>query len=332
MLSRRRFSNILDGTDVSYFSCKMNGFSELLSALLHTREMKCLKFFLFGSLVSIFILIGGTYWVGTRLTAPAPANIGAPPTLLPAQSVHFSNSRGIRLAGWYISGRPDCGTVILMHAIRGNRASMAGRAPFLHRTGYSLLFFDFQAHGESEGEIITFGDLEKEDVQAAIQFASQRNSSSPIGIIGFSLGGVAAVLNGAAIGADALILEAVFTTLEQTVINRIRQRIGFLAPLLAHPLLFHLQFHYGIDPQELRPIDFIHSLGIPVFVMGGTHDQHTLQSETETLFSLASSPKDLWLVKGAHHQNFHQYTQKDYETRVLAFLNKYVGCASTGTK
>ena len=274
------------------------------------------------------MLMGGTYWVGTQLTAPARANIGAPPLSLPAQSVRFPNSRGDVLAGWYVPGRPECGAVVLMHAVRSNRLSMVERARFLHEAGYSLLLFDFQAHGESEGNTVTFGALEKDDAHAALQFVAQRHPSVPVGVVGFSLGGVATILNGPTVKADALILEAVLSTLEQAVINRIRQRVGFLAPLLAHPLLFHLQFHYDIDPEELRPIDAIRSLGIPAFVIGGTHDQHTLQSETRALFSMARSPKELWLVQGAHHQDLHQYAPTDYETRVLAFLNTHIGCAS----
>ncbi len=213
-----------------------------------------------------------------------------------------------------------------MHSIRSNRRGMARRAPFLHKAGYSVLLFDFQAHGESEGETITFGDLEKEDVKAAIQFASQRHASSSIGIMGFSLGGVAAVLHGPALNVDVLILEAVNSILEHAVINRLRQRVGPLAPLLAHPLLFQLQLQYGIDLEALRPIDSIGSLNAPVFVIGGTHDQHTLQSETKNLFSAARPPKELWLVKGAYHQDFYRYAPTEYETRVLAFLNTYMRC------
>ncbi|WP_454064042.1 alpha/beta hydrolase [Candidatus Nitrospira salsa] len=300
--------------------------------LFPTAMTKYLRFIVLGSLLCFIVLIAGTYWTGAWLTAPAPATVVTPSTLLPAQSVHFSNSRGKRLAGWYIPGRSDCGTVILTHAIRSNRASMAGRTPFLHKTGYSQLLFDFQAHGESEGQTITFGYLEQDDVKAAVQFALQQNSSNPVGLIGFSLGGVSAVLNGPTLNVDVLILEAVNSRLENAVMNRIRQRVGTFAPFLAYPLLFQLQLQYGLDLEELRPIDSIRSLEVPVFVIGGTRDQHTLPSETKALFTAANSPKELWLVKGAHHQDIYQFAPADYEARVLSFLNTHLACASPMTK
>ena len=290
---------------------------------------RMIKFIIFVSLLGVFLFIGGTYWVGNQLTAPAPTNIGAPPPFLPTESVQFTNSRGKLLAGWYIPGRIECGTIVLMHAIRSNRRSMLERAEFLHQAGYSILLFDFQAHGESEGNTITFGALEKDDAWAAVQFIAQQRPSAPIGVIGFSLGGAAAVFNGPELPADALILEAVYSTLEQAVVNRIRQRVGTLARPLADFLLIHLESHYGMDPRALRPIEAIRTIDVPVFVIGGTHDLHTLQSETKALFSVAPSPKELWLVKGAHHQDLYAYAPEEYKTRVLTFLNTHIGCKST---
>ena len=46
---------------------------------------------------------------------------------------------------------------------------MLSQAAMLHRHGYGLLLFDFRAHGESEGERITFGHLESLDARAAVE-------------------------------------------------------------------------------------------------------------------------------------------------------------------
>ena len=56
-----------------------------------------------------------------------------------------------RLSGWFIAGRPGGGAVVLMHGVRGNRLAMLRRARLLHAEGFSVLLFDFQAHGESTG-------------------------------------------------------------------------------------------------------------------------------------------------------------------------------------
>ena len=245
------------------------------------------------------IFAGSTYWVGTQLTKPSPTSIGAPPSFLPGQMVEFPSKTGRTLAGWYVPGKPGCGAVVLMHMLRGSRLSMVKRAQFLTQAGYALLLFDFQGHGESEGEILTFGFLEQDDAHAAVQYVSEHNPHAPIGLIGVSLGGVAAVLNGASIGADAMVLEAVYSTLEQAVINRIRLRVGPLATVLAQPLLLQLQIRFGLDPQVLRPIDHIASLGVPVFILGGSNDKRTLLSETKDICLLGlGHPKNCGWSKG----------------------------------
>jgi alpha/beta superfamily hydrolase len=47
---------------------------------------------------------------------------------------------------------------------------MVDRALFLRDAGYSVLLIDFQATGESPGDVITFGWRERLDVLAAVDF------------------------------------------------------------------------------------------------------------------------------------------------------------------
>ena len=71
-----------------------------------------------------------------------------------------------------------------MHGVRADRTSMLDRARVLSRAGYSVLLFDFQAHGESPGHRITLGYLESMDAQASIQYLRERNPDEKIGVIG----------------------------------------------------------------------------------------------------------------------------------------------------
>ena len=86
----------------------------------------------------------------------------------------------------------------MMHGVRANRMSMVERARILHASGFSVLLFDFQAHGESPGKRITFGYLEALDAEAAVAFVRQRLPGERIGAVGTSLGGAAALLRSCA--------------------------------------------------------------------------------------------------------------------------------------
>jgi fermentation-respiration switch protein FrsA (DUF1100 family) len=101
------------------------------------------------------------FLIGSRLVAPVHKKIGRPPVGLKAVDITI-NSGERRIKGWLLRSEGKNGIVILMHGLGGNRTAMIERAKFLNKNGFSVLLFDFQAHGESSGEYITFGYLESD--------------------------------------------------------------------------------------------------------------------------------------------------------------------------
>ena len=76
----------------------------------------------------------------------------------------------------------------------------------------------------------------------------------------------------------------------------------------------------GVDPARLRPIDVIGNVTQPLLLIAGTDDQYTRLDESRALFARATSPKELWEVHGAGHEDLHDYTPLEYERRVGDFL------------
>jgi uncharacterized protein len=216
------------------------------------------------------------------------------------------------------------GTVILMHGVRANRLSMSNRARFLARAGYSVLLFDFQAHGESPGEQITFGYLESKDAQAAVVFLHQNNLRSKIGVIGVSMGGAASLLATPPLVVDALILESVYPTIEEAISDRMTMRLGAFGAILTPLLTYQLKPRLGIGPEELRPIEKARESHAPKFFIFGSEDRHTRIAESKRLFADAANPKEAWAIEGASHIDLHEYSKNEYERRVLDFLERYL--------
>src|SRR5262245_47632682 len=106
-------------------------------------------------------LAAGTFLVDGILAAPVPSSVGPPPPGF--EGVDGPSRFGSTLAGWFRPGERGRGVIVLMHSVRESRLTMLGRAGFLSRAGYSVLLFDFQAHGESPGKHLTFGWLESRD-------------------------------------------------------------------------------------------------------------------------------------------------------------------------
>ncbi|WP_308365344.1 MULTISPECIES: alpha/beta fold hydrolase [unclassified Microbulbifer] len=174
--------------------------------------------------LTLTIMITGasaSYLAGSALSAPAVRSIGPAPADLRAVDVEFAGVKG-----WFVPAGENAPCLLLMHGVRSNRRSMIERARLLRQAGYSALLFDFQAHGESSGEHITFGYRESSNARAAVSLLRSRFKCSKVGAIGQSLGGAAALLGEKPIEVDALVLESVYPTIDEAVAARLKLRLG----------------------------------------------------------------------------------------------------------
>ena len=280
------------------------------------------KLFIFGAAV---LLTCAVLWLaGSTLSSPAHMSVGGLPSDLAGRSVEFPSESGAIIHGWLIPGRKGGGAIVLMHGLRANRLSMLERARFLSRAGYSVLVFDFQAHGESDGEHITFGHLESRDALAAVNFLRTNSGNEKIGVVGVSMGGAAVLLASPPLQVDAMVLEMVYPAIDQAITNRLTMRLGAPGRLLTPLLSWQLKPRLGISIESLRPIDHVRETKAAKLFIAGAQDQHTTIQESRQIFDVASEPKELWTVDDAAHVDLHRFARIEYERRVLEFFGKHL--------
>src|SRR2546430_2957835 len=265
-----------------------------------------IKRFLAVSAAAAIVAVAGVFAIGWPLATPVQTHVGKPPEDLGARPVEFKSDSGATVHGWWCPTTTSRGAVLLLPGIRANRLSMVDRARFLRRAGYSVLLIDFQATGETKGDHITFGWKESRDVLAAVNFVHGVAPSDDVAIIGSSLGGVAALLATPPLKVDALVLEAVYPTIEIATRNRMQNYLGAFGGMLTPLLLGQLQLRLGVSASQLRPIDHIADVHCPVFIMSGEKDRNTRTADTQILFERPRSRKQLWLVPKAGHVDLHR--------------------------
>lgn len=268
-----------------------------------------------------FIILGlvVSWNIAGRLVASVPVEIFKPQNNLPVDAIKLNSDSGSVISGWHLRHENSKGVVLLFHGIRANRLSMLKRAEMLFSHGYSSVLIDFQAHGQSSGEKITIGYLEKFDVKATIEFAKKHHAGEPVGVIGVSMGGAASLL-ASPLQVDALVIESVYPDIESAIHNRVKKRLGFLSWLPSKLLLAQLEPRLDITFSDLRPIDALKNVDSPIFVISGSDDLHTTSEETKRMFAEAKEPKSLWVVSGLGHEDVHSNNPEEYEQKVLAFL------------
>lgn len=263
---------------------------------------------------------GAIFGAGEYLSSPAHRAVGDPLPDLFATPVLIPNQKGY-VAGWIARGAGS-GAVLLLHGVRADRRQMQERALFLNRLGYTVMLVDLPSHGQSAGERITFGAHEANGVRVALTYLKRNLPGEKIGVIGASLGAASLVLSRPGDVIDALVVEAMYPTIEDAVANRLSLRLGaagaWLAPLLVH----QIPLRTGVQVAGLRPVDAMPLLTCPVLVIGGADDRHTSAAETQRIFAAAPEPKQLWMVAGAGHVDFHAHSHAEYEKRVGEFLER----------
>jgi fermentation-respiration switch protein FrsA (DUF1100 family) len=273
---------------------------------------------LIGLSIGALLLAGFAWILGSKLVAPANHQVPLPADFQ-AQVVSIPGP-GHLIAGWWVDQSVDSPVILLLHAVRSDRSSMVSRAELFMRHGFSVLLIDLQAHGETPGDVITLGVRESSDVTAARDWIRRTRPGRRVGVVGCSLGGAAILLSSQPSGFDAVVLEAVYPRISRAVENRIRIRLGPLAPILAPLLLMQLEPRLHIAASDLEPIRSIGRLGSPVLVVAGSKDKHTTLAESQALYDAASSPKSLWIVEGARHEDFLAYDSLGYDAHVAEFL------------
>jgi uncharacterized protein len=280
--------------------------------------MFILAVFIFGLLL---ICIVATWIIAGSLVAPHRVAVGNPPTDLPVAAIMLDSASGGGIVGWSIPAGQKRGVIVLVHPYLGSRLDMLNRARFLYLHGYSVVMVDLQAHGESPGDRVTIGHLERHDVVSAVNYAKQHHPQEPLGVIGFSMGGAATLLSKVT-GIDALVLEATYPTIHRAIFNRVKAKFGRAASLPTQLLMMQFRPRMGVSHTQLRPIDHLPHVNCPVFIMSGTADPHTTIADTESMFAAASEPKQLWMVEGAGHEDLYDFAPEEYELRVLRFFEE----------
>jgi fermentation-respiration switch protein FrsA (DUF1100 family) len=234
------------------------------------------------------------------------------------EKVVLHTSDGLSLQGWFAPGTRRA-ALAFVHGSGANRLMLLPDARALARHGYGFLVYDSRACGESEGELATWGDRERLDLRAAIDFLSARPDVDParIGAAGFSVGASTVVLEAADDARlHAVVLYATSTSLE----DEFKTNESRYGPLSWGPELFELRSQ-GVNVGAVRPIDVIGRIQPrPLLMIAGESDHHTPVAEMKTLFEAAGAPKDLWIVPLADHGGAFAAAPADYESRVTAFL------------
>lgn len=236
---------------------------------------------------------------------------------------------GVELRGWKVRpASPNGAWVLLFHGVSDNRTGVLGHAEFLLDHGYCVVMMDSRAHGESGGDMATYGWKERNDTVAVADALYSTEKVSHLYALGVSMG-AAIALQSAAVEPriEAVVAEDPFADLREVSYDYAGLH---LSPLLGETLfrpasIFAMEGVAkagGFDPDKVSPEKAVAARPFPVLLICGTRDFTIPCRHAERVYRAASGPKELWVVDGAAHASALGRAPAEYEEKIVQFLKE----------
>ncbi|NEQ50225.1 MAG: alpha/beta hydrolase [Leptolyngbya sp. SIO3F4] len=220
---------------------------------------------------------------------------------------------GQGLHGWWLHGMSGTLseqflTLLYLHGNSENIGANLGLAHRYQRMGFNVLMVDYRGYGLSPGE---FPNEQRvyEDAIAAHTYLTQTRQvlTQQLWLFGHSLGGAIAIELAVQRPAAGLIVQSTFSSMLRAV-NLTGQYDWF-------PVNWILT-------QRFDSIVKVPQLQLPVLYIHGIEDDTTAAVMSEELHAVSLTPKQLWLVPEANHNNVSDIAGPKYFTTVETFVQQ----------
>ncbi len=221
------------------------------------------------------------------------------------------NQKGLQLKCSLIEPDPDnrpyekMPIIIYLHSNSSSRLEGLSNVQYLLRKNINLFVFDFSGSGLSEGEYISLGYNEKDDLKVVIDFVIKLPGVSKIGLWGRSMGAATALMYTpldnriTCLGIDSPFSE--FKLLAKQLCLSYKGIPNFIVDLVFVFLKKSIKEKIGCDIEEINPIKGVKDIKIPGFFIHGIKDELIPVEHTVNIVNQYSGIKEINVVEGGHN-------------------------------
>ena len=232
------------------------------------------------------------------------------------EDCELTNPRGLKLQGsfWHRGELPEGGApaVVYTHGNASCRAeALQILAPALS-SGASVFAFDFAGCGQSEGDYISLGWHEKDDLAAALTHLRATGRVTAIMLWGRSMGASSAVLQASRDPSLAgLVLDSPFASLEQVALELVTSAPEtvpgapsvppFLVKTALRVVAGTVKSRASFDLYKLRPVDAARTCFVPALFGCAADDVLVRPHHSQQIYDAYSGDKNLVKFGGGHN-------------------------------
>lgn len=245
------------------------------------------------------------------------------------ETLEITSFDNLKLKAYYLPAKEKTDkVVILAHGEEGSSITMALFSKYYYDEGFNILVPDNRCYGESEGNYIGTGFLDKQDYKSWIaQIVQKLGDNCKIVLHGISYGATSVTLLSSETtlpNVKCIIAEGGYSNLQELVnyrLNNDKHMPGF--PIInAMNIISKQKQNYILS--DVNVIDQVSKATIPIFYIHSQEDNFIPVYMAYKLSENTSSEKDLWVVDGNKHNTIFIENNEEYKTKVKEFYTKYI--------
>ena len=242
----------------------------------------------------------------------------------PHEDVWITSEDGLKLHGTWFPREDKTKVVICFHGYTSQGMNdYIGLSGYYLKRGYSMLLVDERAHGQSEGEYIGFGCLDRKDALGWIGWVLKECGES-----------VQILLHGTSMGGSTVLMASGLELPPQ--VKGIVSDCAFTSPKYVFTHVLHTMYHlpafpmiqiadrvnkekagYGLD--ECNAAREVQKATVPILFIHGEADTFVPCRMCKEIYENCASPKQILTIQGAAHAESYYKDTAAYEQALDTF-------------
>ena len=200
---------------------------------------------------------------------------------------------------------PKLPCIIYLHGNSSSRCEIIPEIKYFLTRNITVFSFDFAGCGRSEGEYISLGWYEQDDVECVVNFLRKSNKVSSIGLWGRSMGAVTALLYGSKdLSIAGLVLDSPFCSLRVLIEELARSRVNlptFVVNQAIKLLKEIIKDKAGFNLDDIELKKYAEKCFIPAYFCHSKEDTFVNIHHCKDLYNVYAGDKNIVYLKGNHN-------------------------------
>lgn len=241
------------------------------------------------------------------------------------ERVTLQTEDNIRLSGLlYDQGGKE--TVVYLHNIGSAAGEDFYYAPWYWEKGYNILMPDNRAHGESEGNCVSYGVYETEDVNQWLQLICEKyGDDSQIIVHGDTLGAAAALM------ASANYPEQVAFTVAESPVANLYDAAAYMMKNQFSSIPFFLWIGdwycnkaYGFHLKDVNMCDAVQQSDTPLLILSGLEDTVVDPENAVAIQAASGADCQIFGIEDGTHGLLYAKHSDEIKQSIDRFIGEYI--------